>query len=117
MNSIFTDTQGLRPRRRAYNMSYRNDYTCALGELVPVYWQNLIPNSSIRISVHGLIRLTPLIAPVMDNIDYYIHLWQSPERTLKGEQFTDFITGKLPWRNMRTSILSLLLFMMSFMLY
>lgn len=96
MNSIFTDTQGLRPRRRAYNMSYRNDYTCALGELVPVYWQNLIPNSSIRIRTHALIRLTPMIAPIMDNLDYYIHFWQSPERTLKGEQFTDFITGKLP---------------------
>lgn len=94
--NLFSIAQGLYPRRRAYNMSYRNDFTACLGQLVPVYWQNLIPNSSWHVNTHALIRLTPLVAPIMDNIDFYVHFWQAPERILKGDEFTKFITGESP---------------------
>lgn len=94
--NLFSIAQGLYPRRRAYNMSYRNDFTACLGQLVPVYWQNLIPNSSWYVNTHALIRFNPLLSPIMDNIDFYVHFWQAPERILKGDQFTKFITGELP---------------------
>lgn len=94
--NLFSIAQGLYPRRRAYNMSYRNDYTACLGQLVPVYWQNLIPNTSWHVIVHALIRTNPMLSPIMDNIDFYVHFWQAPERILKGDQFTKFITGELP---------------------
>lgn len=96
MKNLFTQAQGLYPRRRVYNMSYRNDYTACLGQLVPVYWQNLVPNSSWHVNTHALVRFQPLLAPIMDNIDYYVHFWQAPERILKGDEFTKFITGELP---------------------
>lgn len=96
VNSIFQNVQGLRPRRRAYNMSYRNDFTTYLGTLSPVYLQDIIPNSSIYIRTHGLVRFLPLVSPIMDNIDLYCHFWQSPRRILEGEQFTDMITGETP---------------------
>ena len=96
VNSIFSTVQGLHPRRRAYNMSYRNDYTAAIGELIPVYFQDMIPNSSILIRTHGLIRLEPLVAPIMDNLDYYVHFWSASRRILEGDQFTDMITGETP---------------------
>ena len=96
VNSIFQNVQGLRQRRRAYNMSYRNDYTACLGELVPVYIQDLMPDSSIVIRPYGLVRLNPMIAPIMDNIDFYFHCWQAPRRILEGEQFTEMITGEVP---------------------
>lgn len=93
-NSVFVNTQGLYQRRRAYNMSYRNDFTCNIGEIIPVYWQDLMPNSSISIRVHGLVRFLPLIAPIMDNIDLYVHFWQAPRRILEGDEFTKMITGE-----------------------
>lgn len=93
--SIFLNTQGLYQRRRAFNMSYKNDFTCNLGEIVPVYWQDLIPNSSWHCRVHGLVRFMPLIAPIMSNIDMYVHFWQAPYRILYGEDFTKMITGEL----------------------
>lgn len=95
VNSVFVNTQGLYQRRRAFNMSYRNDYTCCLGELIPVYWQDLLPNSSWHCRAYGLIRFLPMVAPIMDNIDYYIHFWQAPRRILEGEEFTQMITGEL----------------------
>lgn len=94
VNSVFVNTQGLYQRRRAYNMSYRNDFTCNLGEMIPVYWQDLMPNTSWSCRTHGLIRFMPLIAPIMDNIDFYIHFWQAPLRILYGEEFTKMITGE-----------------------
>ena len=94
VNSVFVNTQGLYQRRRAYNMSYRNDFTCNIGEMIPVYWQDLMPNSSWSCRTHGLIRFLPLIAPIMDNIDFYIHFWQAPQRILYGEEFTKMITGE-----------------------
>lgn len=93
--SIFMDTQGLYQRRRAFNMSYRNDLTCNLGEIIPVYWQDLIPNSTWNCRVHGLVRFMPLIAPMLSNIDLYVHFWQAPYRILYGEEFTQVITGEL----------------------
>lgn len=94
VNSVFVNTQGLYQRRRAYNMSYRNDFTCNIGEMIPIYWQDLMPNTSWSCRTHGLIRFMPLIAPIMDNIDFYIHFWQAPIRILYGEEFTKMITGE-----------------------
>lgn len=94
VNSVFVNTQGLYQRRRAYNMSYRNDFTCNIGEMIPVYWQDLMPNTSWSCRTHGLIRFLPLIAPIMDNIDFYVHFWQAPLRILYGEEFTKMITGE-----------------------
>lgn len=94
VNSVFVNTQGLYQRRRAYNMSYRNDFTCNIGEMIPVYLQDLMPNSSWSCRTHGLIRFLPLIAPIMDNIDFYVHFWQAPLRILYGEEFTKMITGE-----------------------
>lgn len=94
VNSVFVNTQGLYQRRRAYNMSYRNDFTCNIGEIIPVYLQDLMPNTSWSCRTHGLIRFLPLIAPIMDNIDFYIHFWQAPLRILYGEEFTKMITGE-----------------------
>lgn len=94
VNSVFVNTQGLYQRRRAYNMSYRNDFTCNIGEMIPVYWQDLMPNTSWSCRTHGLIRFMPLLAPIMDNINFYIHFWQAPLRILYGEEFTKMITGE-----------------------
>lgn len=93
-NSVFVNTQGLYQRRRAYNMSYRNDFTCNIGEMIPVYLQDLMPNTSWSARVHGLIRFQPLKAPIMDNVDFYLHFWLAPRRTLEGEEFTKMITGE-----------------------
>lgn len=93
-NSVFVNTQGLYQRRRAFNLSYRNDFTCNLGELVPVYWQDLIPNTSWSCRTHGLVRFMPMVAPMMDNVSLYVHYWQAPRRILEGEEFTKMITGE-----------------------
>lgn len=116
VNSVFVNTQGLFQRRRAYNMSYRNDFTCNIGEMIPVYWQDLMPNSSWSCSTHGLIRFMPLIAPIMDNIDFYIHFWQSPLRILYGEEFTKMITGEFEvedWPGVYFTPLQILYYMRS----
>lgn len=95
MNNIFMDTQGLYQRRRAFNISYRNDLTCNLGEIIPVYWQDLIPNTSWAARVHALVRFMPLVAPILSNVDLYVHFWQAPYRILYGDDFTHVITGEL----------------------
>lgn len=93
--SVFMDTQGLYQRRRAFNMSYRNDLTCNLGEIIPVYWQDLIPNTTWATRVHALVRFMPLVAPILSNVDLYVHFWQAPYRILYGDDFTEMITGEL----------------------
>ena len=93
--SVFMNTQRLYQRRRAFNMSYRNDLMCNMGEVIPVYWQDLIPNTTWSVRVHGLVRTMPIVAPVLTNFDLYLHFWLSPDRTLYGEEFTKVITGEL----------------------
>lgn len=96
MSNLFNSVKGLKPKRNAFSAhSYRNDYTCNLGQVVPIYLQHVVPNTTVKLTTHALIRLQALIAPVMDNIDYYVHFWQIPYRLLEDGKFTQFVGGEI----------------------
>ena len=96
MANIFNSVKGLHPKRNAFSShSYRNDFTSPCGVIVPVYQQHCVPGSRVKLSVHALIRTQPLVAPLMDNLDYYVHFWQIPYRLLENDQFTAWLSGEI----------------------
>ncbi len=97
MASIFNNVQGLHPKRNAFSAdTYRNDFTAPLGVNIPCYVQHVTAATRIKCSASALVRLQALIAPVMDNIDYYVHFWKIPYRLLENDRFTAFFTGEKP---------------------
>ena len=96
MANIFNSVKGLHPRRNAFSAdTYRNDFTAPLGVNIPVYLQEVPPATRIKLSTSALVRLQALIAPIMDNIDYYVHYWKIPYRLLENDRFTQFISGEI----------------------
>lgn len=96
MANLFNSVKGLKPKRNSFSsFSYRNDYTCNLGQVVPVYVQHTVPGTTIRVGTSALCRLQALISPIMDNIDYYVHFWQVPYRLIENGMFTKFVGGEI----------------------
>nr|WDY38280.1 major capsid protein [Rattus norvegicus microvirus] len=80
------------PKRNMHNLSYTHKYTAEMGQLIPCYVQDVIPNDRFKISVANLIRFAPLVAPIMAEIDVYFHFFFLPDRLL-WDGWEDFITG------------------------
>lgn len=96
MSNIFNSVKGLHPRRNSFSAdTYRNDFTAPLGVNIPCYLQEVPPGTFMRLSTHALIRLQALIAPVMDNIDFYVHYWKLSNRIIENDLFTQFISGEI----------------------
>lgn len=63
------------------------------GEIYPIGLQEVLPGDSFRQRTSALIRVSPLVAPVMHPVRVSIHHWFVPNRIL-WNSWEDFITGK-----------------------
>lgn len=79
-------------KRTKHNLSSYKLLTCRMGELVPTNLVEVLPGDSMRIQSSALIRVSPLVAPVMHPVTVRLHHWFVPAR-LVWSGFADFITG------------------------
>jgi len=79
-------------KRSKHSLSHYQLATFDMGELVPVACLDVLPGDSIRMSTSALIRLSPLMTPVMHPVSVRIHHWFVPYRVL-WDGWEDFITG------------------------
>lgn len=79
-------------RRSKHSLSHYNLLSCDMGELVPVGCEEVLPGDTFQHSTSALIRVSPLLAPVMHPVDIRLHHFYCPHRLL-WKQFTSFITG------------------------
>lgn len=79
-------------KRTKVSLSNQKVLQTQLGRLVPIGLQQVIPGDSFQHNTTALIRLNPLLAPVMSTLQARIHHWFVPHR-LVWDDFEDFITG------------------------
>lgn len=79
-------------KRSKHNLSYYKLATMKMGELVPVACVPVLPGDSIQHASSCLMRVSPLIRPVMHPVSVRIHHWYVPYRLL-WEDWEPFITG------------------------
>ncbi|UDN67861.1 major capsid protein [robinz microvirus RP_153] len=79
-------------RRAKHSLSHYKLLTCDMGKLIPVGVYEVLPGDSIQQSTSSLIRVSPLVAPVMHPISVRIHHWYVPHRIV-WPGWEDFITG------------------------
>lgn len=79
-------------KRNKHSLSHYVLSTFDMGWLVPVCNFEVLPGDSIRMSTSCLLRVSPLMAPVMHPIQVRLHHWFCPYRIL-WNQWEDFITG------------------------
>ena len=88
MNSI----QVQKPSKNKFDLSHEVKQTGNMGYLYPCYIQDVIPGDSFRVNTQQMIRFSPLLAPMMHNVDFKLDYFFVPYR-LVWDEWKDFITG------------------------
>ena len=73
-------------------ISYTKLFTCDMGQLIPVMVDEVVPGDIFKIGNQSVIRMQPLVAPVLHEINAYVHYFFVPYRLL-WDEWEDFITG------------------------
>jgi hypothetical protein len=79
-------------KRSKFDLSHYKQFTCNQGELVPIAVQEVLPGDSFQMSTSALIRLSPLVAPVMHPVHATIQHFFVPYRLIMDD-WESFITG------------------------
>ena len=90
--SVFQRVGGIRPGMSVFDLSYVKLLTCDMGQLIPVMRDEVVPGDIFKIGNQSVIRMQPLVAPVLHEINAYVHYFFVPYRLLWSE-WEDFITG------------------------
>jgi len=98
-NSLFKRIAGLHPRRSMFDLSYEKKFNADMAQLIPVLVDEVVPGDIIKIANRTVIRFQPTVAPLMHQVDCYIHYFFLANRLMwpKNDAGTDgweiFITG------------------------
>lgn len=79
-------------KRHKHSLSHYRLLSCDMGELVPIGLMEVLPGDTFQQATSLLLRVSPLLAPVMHPVHVRVHHWFVPHR-LVWEDFEDFITG------------------------
>ncbi len=90
--SIFTEVKASKPKKNAFNLSHDVKFSFKFGQLIPVLVQETLPGDIFKGKSQSLIRVAPMIAPIMHNINVYCHYFFVPNRII-WENWEEFITG------------------------
>ena len=71
--------------RSAMDVRHTHKTTFGAGQLIPFYIREVLPGDSFRVHMQALVRLAPMIVPVMDNL--CLHTWFF------------FVPNRLSWTN------------------
>ena len=80
-------------KRYKHSLSNYKLTTCDMGELVPVGVMEVLPGDTFQQKTSAMLRVSPLVAPVMHPVQVRIHHWFVPNR-LVWDGWEDFITGE-----------------------
>nr|QJB21666.1 MAG: major capsid protein [Microvirus sp.] len=92
MSKIYNQTGGIRPGRSVFDLSYEKKFDCDMGQLIPVMCDEVVPGDIFKIGNEIVIRFQPLVAPILHEINAFVHYFFVPYRIL-DEDFEEFITG------------------------
>lgn len=91
-SNLFNSIKVMAPPRNYFDLSHDRKMSGNMGALYPIMIQECVPGDHYTIGMNGLIRMAPMVAPVMHSIDYYVHYWFVPNR-LTWPPFYDWLFG------------------------
>lgn len=92
MPGLFEGVRALRPGRSAFNLSHEKKFTCDLGQLIPVLCEEAVPGDTWKIGIENVVRFMPMVAPILHEINCFVHYYFVPYRLLDAN-WESFITG------------------------
>lgn len=90
--NIYNRAGSLNPSRSMFDLSYSKLFDCDMGQLIPVMCDEVVPGDFIKIGNQAVVRFQPMIAPILHEINVYVHYFFVPYRIL-WDCWEEFITG------------------------
>jgi hypothetical protein len=89
---LFNQVKINKPKSSVFDLSHEKKLTCNMGELIPIYLDEILPGDKFKVNTEMLIRFHPMIAPLMHRINATVHYFYVPNR-LVFKNWDKFITG------------------------
>jgi hypothetical protein len=90
--SIFSKIEIGKERYNRFNLSHDRKFSMKLGELTPILCIETMPGDKFDYKTSHMARLAPMAAPIMHEVNTYIHYFFVPNRIL-WDNWEEFITG------------------------
>lgn len=79
-------------RRGTFNLGHHHLLSGDMGQLIPTTAIEVLPGDTFRGATSALVRVAPLVSPLMHPVDVRLHTWFVPNRLLWG-LWDEWITG------------------------
>ena len=79
-------------KRSVFDLTHERKLSCDMGKLVPIMCEEVVPGDTFRTKTEMLIRISPMLAPVMHRINAFTHFFFVPTRLLQTN-WESFISG------------------------
>ena len=77
------------PPRSAFNLSYTKLATADLGYLYPIMCDEVVPGDIWKIGNQMVIRFNPMVAPILHEINAYVHYFLCSVSASMGAEYGD----------------------------
>lgn len=91
-NRLFNSVKMNAPKVNKFDLSHMKKFSCNMTELLPVGVMEVLPGDRVRWATQLMLRCAPMLAPVMHEIDVYLHAFYVANRTI-WTSWEEFITG------------------------
>lgn len=82
MKNALNSVKLVKPNSSVLDMSSDKLLSCNMGRLIPVYCEEGTPGDKWNMSQQALVRLAPLVSPMMHRCDVFFHTFSVPMRLL-----------------------------------
>lgn len=89
---LFNQTFAKRPKRNAFDLGHERKFSMNMGDLTPILCEEVLPGDTFKLNTEVLMRLAPMVSPVMHRVNVYTHFFFVPNRLI-WKEWEDFITG------------------------
>jgi len=90
--SLFNSVLNTRPKRNQFNFTHEVKMSAKMSSLLPIYTEEILPGDKFSISSEIMMRLAPMVAPMMHRVDVTTHWFFVPNRIVYDD-WENFITG------------------------
>lgn len=89
---LFDQVRLNKPSKNKFDLSHERKLSMKMGDLVPIGCTEIVPGDRFRQSTELMMRMMPLLAPVMHRVNVTVHNFFVPTRLI-WDEFEDYITG------------------------
>lgn len=79
-------------QKSVFDLTHEKTLSCDMGKLVPIMFLEAFPGDEFVAKTDVLLRLAPMLAPMMHRVNVYTHYMFVPSRTIMDD-WEKFITG------------------------